>query len=144
MWHLNNATRPHVLPQHLVFWTSSTRHFQLGNATSQQSDEIWHSEKAPLCFTIVNAKFESVSSILLNSDGPDWIDRGKHEFILVSEAQCLGLDDEPQHIGDIPYYVVMVVERDPETDVAFRLGLGRLEKTAWMLARPELKLVCLG
>lgn len=43
-----------------------------------------------------------------------------------------------------PLYLVMLVIWDERFEVAYRLGLGRVQKASWMLARPKLKLICLG
>lgn len=76
----------------------------------QKSDSTWKSS-APgdrstqadvLRFSIVDRSFDWVGTILLDGDGPDWIHRDKHEFILLSEAQYFGLDDEPHDVGEYP------------------------------------------
>lgn len=137
---------------HLIFWTSCANSFQLGNAVIQESDKIWTSsanrssdpQNEVLRFSIVDQSFHWVGTVLLDGDGPDWIHRDKHEFILLSEAQYFGLDDELHDVGEYPNYLVMLVERESASKIATRLGLGRIRKTAWMLADPELRLVCLG
>lgn len=85
-----------------------------------------------------------IGVVILDGEGPEWIYKGQHQFILLSEVQYFGLDEVKYAIGEFPNYSIMLVEHDSETGVSTRLGLGRVKKTAWMMADPVLKTVILG
>jgi hypothetical protein len=132
------------ISQCLVFWASTSSNFRLGEAIIQQSDRRWNATEAPRRYSLVDADFDIVGNVLLDGTDDEWMDRGRHGFIQIAEAHYFGLDDEAKDIEDCPLYLVMLVEWDEQLNVAYRLGLGRVRKTAWMLAGPKLKLVCLG
>lgn len=73
-----------------------------------------------------------------------WAEQGNYEFVQVAEAQYLGLGNEPRDIEDYPLYLVMLVQWDSYSNLASRLGLGRVQKPAWILAEPKLKLMRLA
>lgn len=137
---------------HLIFYTSCVDSFHLGDTVLQSGDDERLNPAAPpssngrrpLRCSVVDSELQWIGTVLLDGEGPDWIDRAKHEFILLSEAQYFGLDKERYDVGEFPNYVVMLVERDNQTGVSTRLGLGRVKKTAWMMAKPVPRLVVLG
>ncbi|PYH77956.1 HET-domain-containing protein [Aspergillus uvarum CBS 121591] len=137
---------------YLILCTTCTRSFQLGNQILQDSDTETLTphgppippESRPLRFSIVASAFEWIGTVLLDGTGPEWMDKQTHEFILISEAQYFGLDDEPYNVGEFPLYHVMLVEHDRRTGISTRLGLGRVRKTAWMMAEPTERVVILG
>ncbi|KAJ5546938.1 HET-domain-containing protein [Penicillium frequentans] len=137
---------------HLVFLTSCVDTFQLGDYVLQNSDLEGlnptsppdSSELRPLRLSITDSELQWIGTVLLDSNGPEWIYRGQHEFILLSEAQYFGLDQEKYDVGEFPLYSIMLVKRDNLTGVSTRLGLGRVNKIAWMMANPVLKTVVLG
>ena len=135
---------PETLNQCLIFWASSTKHFHLGTIISQQSDRQWNAAKAPRRYRLIDADSDIVGYILLDGVDDSWINQGRHELVQIAEAQYLGLDNEVKDIEDCPLYLVMLIEWDEQFKVAYRLGLGKVQKTAWMLAQPRLKLVYLG
>jgi hypothetical protein len=126
--------------------------FQLGDYALQNGDlerlssfdPPETSERRPLRLSITDSELQWIGTILLDSNGPEWIYRGQHEFILLSEAQYFGLDQEEYDVGEFPLYSIMLVKRDSLTGVSIRLGLGRVNKIAWMMANPVLKTVVLG
>ncbi|KAJ5738205.1 HET-domain-containing protein [Penicillium malachiteum] len=139
---------------HLVFVTSCVDTFQLGDSIRQHSDlemEILNSNAPSTStgvrarrFSITDTEMQWTGSVLLDGEGPEWIYRGQHAFILISEAQWFGLDQEKVDIGEFPNYSIMLVEHNRETGVSTRLGLGRVKKTAWMMANSVLKTIVLG
>ena len=132
------------LSQCLIFWTSSTSKLYLGQSISQQSDKAVNPNRPPRRYRIKDVDTYVVGTVLLDSADEKWMASGRHEFIQIAEAHYYGLDDEVRDIEDCPLYVVMLIEWDKNFQVAYRRGLGRVQKTAWMLAAPKLKLVYLG
>ena len=132
--------------RHLIFWTSSSVKFRFREPIYQQSDRrrLSHGQPPPLRYRLIDAESENVGTVLLDGADRSWLDVGRHEFIQIAETQYFGLDDEMRDVGDCPLYLVMLVVWDENFEVAYRLGLGRVQKASWMLARPRLKLVCLG
>ena len=132
--------------RHLVFWTSSSVKFRFGEPIHQKSDQrhMVHGKPPPLRYRLIDAASRNVGTVLLDGADRHLLDIGRHEFIQVAEAQYLGLDDEARDVEDCPLYLVMLVVWDESFEVAYRLGLGRVRKASWVLARPKLKLVCLA
>lgn len=130
----------------LIFWTSSSVKFRFGEQIYQQSDRrrLSHSQPPPLRYRLIDAESQNVGTVLLDGADQHWLDVGRHEFIQIAEAQYYGLDDEVRDVEDCPLYLIMLVVWDENFEVAYRLGLGRVQKASWMLARPRLKLVCLA
>ncbi|MCJ1315715.1 hypothetical protein MMC15_001035 [Xylographa vitiligo] len=133
-----------TLDQCLFFWASSSTSFRFGKAVMQESDQRYNATKPPRRYRLLDAESEVVGNVLLDGADDRWLARGRYEFIQMAEAQYSGLDSEVRDIEDCPLYLVMLVEWDEQRNVACRLGLGRVQKTAWMLGGPKLKLVCLG
>ncbi|GAB7351892.1 hypothetical protein MBLNU459_g2435t1 [Dothideomycetes sp. NU459] len=127
----------------LVFWTSSTSALDIGADIVQQSDRAWNTDSPPLRFRLCLAGLGDVGTILLDGAYIDMHRWEQQEYILIAEAQYLDLDDEVKDVEDCPYYVVMLIEWDDRRRFARRMGLGRVMKSAWMLASPKLKLVSL-
>ena len=130
--------------QCLVFWASTCSFLYLGKESTQPSDRRWNAEKPPRRYFILDAHSENVGTLLLDGDDDGWRQRGRHGFVQIAEAQYFGLDNEAKDIEEPPLYLVMLVEWDKDMSVAQRLGLGRVQKTAWMLASPKPKLIYLG
>ena len=132
--------------QHLLFWTSSSVKLRLGEPIDQKSDRkhLLRDNPPPLRYRLIDAESQNVGTVLLDGADRQWLDVGRHEYIQMAEAQYLGLDDEARDVEDCPLYVVMLVVWDEKFEVAYRLGLGRVQKASWIRARPRLKFVCLG
>ncbi|MCJ1289245.1 hypothetical protein MMC34_000777 [Xylographa carneopallida] len=128
----------------LYFCASSTINFRLGRAITQKSDQRYNVTKPPRRYCLLDTQSEVIGNVLLGGADDQWLNCRRYEFIQVAEAQYSGLDNETRDIEDSPLYLVMLFEWDEQRSVAYRLGLGRVQKTAWMLAKPKLKLVCLG
>ena len=141
-WSRSKETESH----HLIFWTSGSVKFRFGQPIYQESDQRWvvHGKPPPLRYRLIDAESQNVGTVLLDGADQHLLDIGRHEFIQIAEAQYLGLDDEVRDVDDCPLYLVMLVLWDEKFEVACRLGLGRVHKASWMLARPKLKLVCLA
>ncbi|EXJ78007.1 hypothetical protein A1O3_09166 [Capronia epimyces CBS 606.96] len=74
----------------------------------------------------------------------------RYEYIVLSEAQFAGIDlvawlpifsDQP---GKCLMYNVMLIEWDQDMHCAYRVGLGRILKTAWAQSGPRNKYITLG
>ena len=132
--------------RHLIFWTSSSVKFRFGDPIYQNSDQgrMAHGKPPPLRYRLIDAESQNVGTVLLDGADQHLLDISRHEFIQIAEAQYFGLDDEVRDVKECPLYLVMLVVWDENFEVAYRLGLGRVQKTSWMLARPKLKLVCLA
>ncbi|MCJ1416988.1 hypothetical protein MMC32_003327 [Xylographa parallela] len=140
----NQITNVSTPDQCLFFWASSSTKFRFGKAITQESDQRYNIVTAPRRYRLLDAESEVIGNVLLDGTDEKWLARGRYEFIQMAEAQYSGLDNEVRNIEDCPLYLVMLVEWDEQRIIAYRLGLGRVQKTAWMLANPKLKLVCLG
>ena len=132
--------------RHLIFWTSSSVKFRFGEPIYQKSDQrrLVHGKPPPLRYRLIDAESQNVGTVLLDGADKHLLDIGRHEFIQIAEAHYLGLDDEVRDVENCLLYLVMLVVWDERFEVAYRLGLGRVQKASWMLARPKLKLVCLA
>ena len=82
-------------------------------------------EKARLRYCLLNVDCEVIGNMLLDGADMTWVEQGNHEFVQFTEVQYLGLDNEPRDIKDCPLYLVVLVQWDPYSNVASRLGLGR-------------------
>ena len=146
------STPPHLDPtmtlqlrnHHLIFETSCSRSFQFGDAVTQSSDRAWNASRPPLRYSLTKPDLESVGTVLLDGNGPDWLDPDRHEFILLGEAQFCGLDDERRDVEGYPLYLAMLIEWDNRTKIAYRIGMGRIKKTAWRQVGAEARSVVLG
>ena len=132
--------------RYLIFWTSSSVKFRFGAPIYQKRDQrhLVYGKPPPLRYQLIDTESEDVGIVLLDGADKHLLDIGRLEFIQIAEARYFGLDDEVRDVEDCPLYLVMLVIWDEMFEVADRLGLGRVQKASWMLARPKLKLVCLG
>lgn len=85
--------------------------------------------------------------LVLNGSGPFQTDARHHEVIVISEAQVSGFNPvnwSCKYSEVCRMYNVMLVEWDRDHRIAYRLGIGRVSKEAWIGARPTIKLITLG
>lgn len=129
-----------------MFWTSSSVTFRLGEPIHQESDwkRMVRGQPPPLRYRLIDAESQNVGTVLLDGADQRLLDVGRHKLIQIAEAQYLGLVNEVRDAEDCPLYLPMLVVWDESFEVAYRLGLARVQKAFWMLATPILKLVCLG
>ena len=85
-----------------------------------------------------------MGNVLLDSAQTDWMENGRHEFLQFAEAHYLDLNEEERDVEDCLLYLLMLDEWDEAFQVAYRRDLGRVQKSAWMLSQPRLKLVYLA
>ena len=130
--------------QCLFFWASGSTNFRFGKVINQETDRQWNAVEAPQRYHLLDKDSYIIGNVLLDGADKTWMKRGRYEFIQIAEAQYSGLDNAVRNIEDCPLYLVMLIEWNEQRTIAYRLGLGRVQKTAWMLAAPKLKLVCLG
>ncbi|MCJ1399500.1 hypothetical protein MMC11_002702 [Xylographa trunciseda] len=128
----------------LFFWASSSSKFRFGKAIYQESDQPSNVTNAPRRYRLLDSESAVIGNVLLDGADEKWLGCGRYEFIQLAEAQFTGLDNEMRNVEDCPLYLVMLIEWNEQRSIAYRLGLCRVQKTAWMLASPKLKLVCLG
>lgn len=141
----------HAQQGHLHFWTSCA-FFDIKRKESavEDGDQVTESRELPLLFQIKSARQHPVGVVTLTSSGPRETQRGLHEFIVLSEAQYSGFDTLTwaEKFSKQPnfclMYNVMLIEWDNDTQIAYRIGLGRVLKSAWRSARPEVKYLVLG
>jgi hypothetical protein len=138
-----NDRAPGNIAQQLIFWASCTTKLHLGQSISQPSDQAWiRTDLPPARYWIVDSDSYAVGNVLLDSeDNKASSDLGRYGFIQIAEAQYAGLDNEERDVEDYPLYVVMLVEWDDQRQVAERRGIGRVNKEAWKLMKPRMKLV---
>ena len=139
LYEMPPETRKLLDKHHLIFRTSCTSHFVLG-------DQVL---AAPRTYKLVDSEYSYVGFVRLDGQEPEWIGGNRHEFIVLSEAQYYGFGPEKGralegYSGEYPLYNVMLVEWDAEGQVASRLELGRVSKAAWKAAHPVAKIVVLG
>jgi hypothetical protein len=65
-----------------------------------------------------------------------------YDFILLSESQYWG-NEERVDISGYPLFNVMIVEWDTRREFATRVGVGKVQKTAWWAASPSLEVIVL-
>ncbi|TEA11432.1 hypothetical protein C8034_v007451 [Colletotrichum sidae] len=65
-----------------------------------------------------------------------------YHFILLSESQYWG-NEKRIDVAGFPLYNVLVVQWDERKEFATRLGLGKIYKSAWQAAEPQMKRVIL-
>lgn len=141
-------TTLHLLDdRHLIFWTicSTAFRFEEVNWTVEQSSRT---QKAPLRRSIFgNEGLNPVGTILLDGQGPVRFDARMHEFIVISEAQYYGIENEMPQNGefmDYPLYNVMLIQWDGLRQIASRLGMGRITKDAWRQVDYQVQIIVLG
>jgi hypothetical protein len=65
-----------------------------------------------------------------------------YDFILLSESQYWGNEDRVD-VSGLPLFNVMYVEWDTRGEFATRLGVGKVQKSAWWAAKPTREVVIL-
>ncbi|KAH8597388.1 heterokaryon incompatibility protein-domain-containing protein, partial [Bisporella sp. PMI_857] len=65
-----------------------------------------------------------------------------YDFILLSESQYWG-DEDRVDVSGLPLFNVMFVEWDTRGEFATRLGVGKVQKSAWWAAQPTTEVVIL-
>lgn len=133
---------------HLIFWAICSTAFKFEEEVNGDVERSGQPPKAPLRRTILGKEgLNRVGTILLDGQGPARFDAQVHEFIVISEAQYYGIDNEMAQQGEfIEYYLynVMLIQWDDSRRIASRLGMGRIEKRAWRQADCHLKIIVLG
>ena len=134
--------------RHLIFWTISSTAFIFEEEVNWVVEESGQSQKAPLRRSIVNhIGLNRVGTILLDGQDPVRFDAQMHEFIVISEAQYYGIEKETAQQGEFmefPLYNVMLIQWDDRKEIANRLGMGRIEKSAWRQVDYRLQIIVLG
>ncbi len=136
---------------HLIFKTSISRKFQLGDSIT---DDALH---GPLKFSLIrktsqnyhkkNSKYFA-GVVTLDGSSPRSLTGDSHALVVLSEAEylCFGpekvreYDDRSAHF---PLYNVMLVEWNIDGRIARRLGIGRVYKDAWLASRAYVQTVIL-
>ncbi|WQF81216.1 Putative heterokaryon incompatibility [Colletotrichum destructivum] len=77
------------------------------------------------------------------TNGQQLLNDMKFNFVLLSESQYWGNENRVD-VDDYPLYNVMMVEWDHSGKIASRLGLGKIRKEAWAMAKPALQTVILA
>ena len=135
-----------IASQCLFFWASTSSRFRLGASIRDPRDQAWVTRGVPIRHVLWDLDYFPVGNILFDGtyNRPPDIHLDGYELVQIAEAQYLGLTEEYRDIEDYPLYAVMVIQWDEAHKVARRVGTGKVHKTAWMLAAPELKLIALA
>lgn len=133
---------------YLQFWTSCA-FFQIIHKTEnlRSTAQVEDSLAKPKKLLIKNARNSPVGYLVLNDTELVQSVANQHEFIVVSEAQVARFNPltwELTYSEKPLMYNVLLVEWDEEHGVAYRVGLGRVFKSAWNDARPSVRFVTLG
>ncbi|KAK0610881.1 heterokaryon incompatibility protein-domain-containing protein, partial [Immersiella caudata] len=144
---------PIVMPldsRHLVCETQVAS-FQLNKLKgSQRSEKLWKrtakgmvvdNELAITEIEVLSHSGEVVGTVV-PTDGRRSVSSELYHFILLSEAQYYG-NEKRVDVSGMPLFNVMLVEWDIQGQFATRMGVGKVRKTAWWEAGPELKTVVL-
>ncbi|KAK1709604.1 hypothetical protein BDP67DRAFT_471882 [Colletotrichum lupini] len=95
---------------------------------------IWEAE-------ILDDKGEVVGHVI-PTDRRQQFPRVKFDFMVLSKSQYWG-NERRVDVGEFPLYNVMMIEWDQRKEMATRLGVGKVQISAWMVAKPEKKIVIL-
>ena len=123
-------------PQHLIFRTSCSKALQFGRISRSAVLDPTIPLKYPL---LLNSSEEEIGSVRLDGTGPREFDPITHEFIVISEALYLDVEQampQDDKTAIFPLYNVMLVEWRNGGQFARRLGLGRVYKEAWKSLEP--------
>ncbi|KAK4501877.1 hypothetical protein PRZ48_007686 [Zasmidium cellare] len=129
---------------YLHFWTSCA--FFRITLRPSPPDQNNASKNPPLRALINSASGPYAGHVVLNGSGPTELVPGRHEFVVVSEAQLTGYDavrSMYRASERCEMWNVLLVEWD-ERGGAERVGAGRVSKRAWSAAGPVVKFVELG
>ncbi|KAH8889165.1 HET-domain-containing protein [Thozetella sp. PMI_491] len=138
--------------RHLIFRTSTAK-FRLGNKTLRSETiftdsattmlvpdrQIWIHE-----IEILDSRSFAAGRVTLH-DATETIHESEyHDFIVISEAQYFGDEEEILLDGEYPLYNVMMVKWDKtRPQVASRLAIGKVLKEAWAEGNPTEQIVVL-
>jgi hypothetical protein len=133
---------------HLQFWTSCA-FFQTmykedtrGSSNAEEASLV-----RPKKTLVKSTSGQVIGYLVLNGLGPLRTTIGRHEFIVLSEAQVSGFNPltwANKFSEECLMYNVMLIEWNENGQVAERLGLGRILKGAWKESHPRLMFVSLG
>lgn len=143
---LPRKTLPYLRNHHLIFRTSCTPGFLFGPLMNYEGSAF----SAPLSYCLLDTTSRAeIGLIMIDGLGFTIFNPVKHEFIVLSEAQYLTLDekvDQEESSAKFSLYNVMLIEWDDGKNIASRLGLGRIYKESWKTAvpAPQTKIVILG
>lgn len=147
------SLRNPVNTSRLKFWTSCA-FFKSLVARRKYEIPLSHttdlSKTIPMQFQVRSSSSQPIGILTMTGSAPVKLDPSRHEYIVISGAQFAGIDlvswlpkFSPEQSGFMMYNV-MLVEWDVEKSCAYRVGLGRIMKSAWMQAKPCNKQITLG
>ncbi|KAH0551764.1 hypothetical protein GP486_007018 [Trichoglossum hirsutum] len=134
--------------RHLVCETQVAR-FKLGG-TAPRQETIWAQSNKGLTVDtelmiqeaeVVDASGKVVGRVI-PTDPRKGLSSGLYDFILLSESQYWG-NEKRVDVPGLPLFNVMFVEWDTRREFATRVGLGKIQKTAWWAAKPTQEVVIL-
>ena len=143
--HMPQDQSYHLNERQLIFRTSCTSAFYFGALLN--ASELY--APVPMRYTLLDAKSSAeIGNIILDSSTPAQVEPSRHQLVVLSEAQYMDLQqevDEDESSANFALYNVMLVERNQETGVCRRLGLGRVYKLLWGALQPvpDLRVVVL-
>lgn len=128
----------------LMFW-ASTCSFILGPLMSDASDQKWVSRGRPCRYAIWNVDKVPIGNVLFDGvTNEQDLQNEAYDFLQLSEAQDFGLENEKRDVRGFPLYTIMMIKWDKTHTSAERIGIGRIRKSAWIEAAPELRMVVLS
>ncbi|TDZ61165.1 hypothetical protein CTRI78_v004477 [Colletotrichum trifolii] len=135
--------------RHLIFETQVAtfrlrqreRKFRTESLWKRVGAELEEKRLAILEAEIIN-ETDGVVGHVIPTDQQKRIADDPYHFIVLSESQYWGNETRIDITG-FPLYNVMVVQWDERKEFATRLGLGKIEKSAWIAAEPQMKRVIL-
>jgi len=150
-----NPGPPSILPgtpidsRHLVCQTQLAR-FSLRRISAPRKEVLWSQTSKGLTIDtellILEAEVLDTSNQVVGhvipTDARKGLASGLYDFILLSESQYWG-NESRVDVQGLPLFNVMFVEWDTRREFASRVGVGKIEKTAWWKARPHLQTIIL-
>ena len=149
----NNTTR-------LRFWTSCSFFSNIVAMPNHSGTSLAYSgpdtnlraltRLTPKQFRIQTERGQPIGILTLTGAAILNLDPSRHEYIVLSEAQFAGIDlikGQPKFLSELArclMYNVLLIEWNQGKTCAYRVGLGRIMKSAWMQTRPRNKYVTLG
>ena len=132
---------------YLRFWARCSFFSVVLEPSTHNLSQLEESLRKPIKAQIRLPGNQLAGYLVMNGSQPVQAEPGRHEFVVLSEAQVSSFNPVT---WDITYsdrcnmYNVMLVEWGASRESAYRLGIGRVFKSAWEASRPTVKLVTLG
>ncbi|KAF4782512.1 hypothetical protein HER10_EVM0013142 [Colletotrichum scovillei] len=111
-------------------------------STGAQDPELEIAKELLITEAEIRGKDDEVAGFVIPTNSKQSIHLKAFDFVLLSESQYWG-NEKRVDVNGFPLYNVMMVEWDHGGKTATRVGLGKIQKNAWMAANPALRTVIL-